>query len=119
MQARTLVRGLGDAVRSGGKTRVASPVPRGSTPGDGGGGQNVPIGTGASARSATARRRLVGLGLGVALVAIGLVLTLLQIVLGGGDIVSAIIANAISILISLAILYYLFQPHVKAAFGRA
>ena len=37
----------------------------------------------------------------------------------GGDIVNALIASAISILIWAVVLYYLNQPMVKSAFGRA
>jgi hypothetical protein len=55
--------------------------------------------------------------LGVAVQIIGLILTALT-VLGSGDIVGSLVANIISIAISVIILYYLFQPHVKAAFGR-
>ena len=53
--------------------------------------------------------------LGVGLQAASIVLTLIQLIGGTSNIVSAVI----SIAISAAILYYLYQPHVKAAFGRA
>jgi hypothetical protein len=52
--------------------------------------------------------------LGVALQIISLALSLLTIV-GGGDIAGQII----SIAIAGIILYYLMQPNIKAAFGRA
>jgi hypothetical protein len=52
--------------------------------------------------------------LGVAAIAIGLVINALFI-LNGSEIASQII----SIVISVVILYYLFTPAVKAAFGRA
>ena len=52
--------------------------------------------------------------LGVALQVISLVLSALT-VLSGGDITSQII----SVVISAIILYYLFQPNIKAVFGRA
>ena len=52
--------------------------------------------------------------LGVALQVISLALSLLTI-LSGGDISGQII----SIVISAIILYYLFQPSIKAVFGRA
>jgi hypothetical protein len=52
--------------------------------------------------------------LGVALQIISLALSVLSIV-GGGDISSQII----SIAIAAIILYYLMQPTIKAAFGRA
>jgi hypothetical protein len=52
--------------------------------------------------------------LGVALQIISLALALLTI-LSGGDISGQII----SIVISAIILYYLFQPNIKAVFGRA
>ena len=52
--------------------------------------------------------------LGVALQVISLALSLLTI-LSGGDITGQII----SIVISAIILYYLFQPSIKAVFGRA
>lgn len=52
--------------------------------------------------------------LGVALSVISLVLSALT-VLGGGDISSQII----SVVINVIILYYLFQPSIKALFGRA
>jgi hypothetical protein len=53
--------------------------------------------------------------LGVGLSAASIVLTVLQLVMGMSEPVGAII----SIAISAAILYYLFQANVKAAFGRA
>ena len=52
--------------------------------------------------------------LGVALQVISLALAALS-VLSGGDLGSQIIG----IVISAVILYYLFQPNIKAAFGRA
>ena len=52
--------------------------------------------------------------LGVALSAVSIVLTLLQLVQGTTEIIGALI----SIAISGVILYYLFTPEVKAAFGR-
>ena len=52
--------------------------------------------------------------LGVALQIIGLALSALSVI-SGGDISSQII----SVVISLIILYYLFQPNIKAVFGRA
>ena len=52
--------------------------------------------------------------LGVALQVISLVLAALTVV-SGGDIGSQIIG----VVISAIILYYLFQPNIKAAFGRA
>lgn len=52
--------------------------------------------------------------LGVALQVISLVLAALTVV-SGGDISSQIIG----VVISAIILYYLFQPNIKAAFGRA
>ena len=51
--------------------------------------------------------------LGVALQVISLILAALAIV-GGGDIGSQVIG----VVISAIILYYLFQPQIKAAFGR-
>jgi putative Mn2+ efflux pump MntP len=45
----------------------------------------------------------------------GIALNILQFVNDSTQLVSAII----SIAISVAILWYLFQPHVKAAFGRS
>ena len=56
-----------------------------------------------------------GWTLGVTLAAASIVLTLLQLVQNTTPIVSAII----SIAISAVILYYLFRPEVKAAFGRS
>ena len=53
--------------------------------------------------------------LGVGLQGASIVLTIIQLIGGTTNIVSAVI----SIAISAAILYYLYQPHVKAAFGRA
>ena len=56
---------------------------------------------------------------------LGVVLSLVNIVwsvvgaLGSGDIVSGLIGQAISIAISVAILYYLNTPAVKAAFGKS
>jgi uncharacterized membrane protein (DUF2068 family) len=52
--------------------------------------------------------------LGVAAIVIGLVINALFI-LNGSEIASQIV----SIVISVVILYYLFTPAVKAAFGRA
>lgn len=52
--------------------------------------------------------------LGVALSVIGLVLAALTVI-GGGDISSQVI----SVVIYGIILYYLFQPSIKAVFGRA
>jgi len=52
--------------------------------------------------------------LGVALQIIGLALSALTVI-SGGDISSQII----SVVISLIILYYLFQPSIKSLFGRA
>ena len=52
--------------------------------------------------------------LGVALQIIGLALAALTVI-SGGDISSQII----SVVISVIILYYLFQPNIKALFGRA
>ena len=52
--------------------------------------------------------------LGVALQIIGLALAALTVI-SGGDISGQII----SVVISLVILYYLFQPNIKAVFGRA
>jgi hypothetical protein len=52
--------------------------------------------------------------LGVGLQAAGIVIDVLQFVNDSTQLVSAII----SIAIAAAILWYLFQPHVKAAFGR-
>ena len=52
--------------------------------------------------------------LGIALAAISIVLAVLGIL---GD-SSTLISQIISIAISGAIIYYLWQPHVKAAFGR-
>jgi hypothetical protein len=52
--------------------------------------------------------------LGVALQVISLVLSALTVI-SGGDITSQII----SVVISAIILYYLFQPNIKAVFGRA
>ena len=52
--------------------------------------------------------------LGVALQIIGLALSALTVI-SGGDISGQII----SVVISLIILYYLFQPNIKAVFGRA
>jgi hypothetical protein len=53
--------------------------------------------------------------LGVGLQGAGIVLNGLQFINDSTRLVSAII----SIAISVAILWYLYQPHVKAAFGRA
>ncbi len=53
------------------------------------------------------------LGVGASIASI--VLTILQLTQGTQEIVGAII----SIAISAAILYYLYQPDVKAAFGRS
>ena len=55
-----------------------------------------------------------GWTLGIAAEVIGLVLSVLFIVNG-----SAITSQAISIVIAIAIIYYLMTPNVKAAFGRA
>jgi uncharacterized membrane protein HdeD (DUF308 family) len=55
-----------------------------------------------------------GWTLGVGLSIVSIVITLLQLTQGMTNIVSAII----SIAISGAILYYLYQPAVKGAFGR-
>jgi uncharacterized membrane protein (DUF2068 family) len=52
--------------------------------------------------------------MGVALQAAGIVLDVIQFTNNGSQLVSVII----SIAISAAIIWYLFQPHVKAAFGR-
>jgi uncharacterized membrane protein (DUF2068 family) len=52
--------------------------------------------------------------LGVVAEVIGLILSVLFIVNG-----SSISSQVIGIVISVAILYYLFTPNVKAAFGRA
>jgi len=52
--------------------------------------------------------------LGVGLQAAGIVIDILQFVNDSTQLVSAII----SIAIAAAILWYLFQPHVKAAFGQ-
>ena len=52
--------------------------------------------------------------LGVGLQAAGIVINILQFVNDSRQLVSAIVSIAISALI----LWYLFQPHVKAAFGR-
>ena len=56
-----------------------------------------------------------GWTLGVGLAITSIVITLLQLTQGMTNIVSALI----SIAISGVILYYLFQPDVKAAFGRS
>lgn len=53
--------------------------------------------------------------LGVGLSAASIVLTLIGLTQGNQELVGALISLAIS----GAILYYLFQPDVKAAFGRA
>ena len=53
--------------------------------------------------------------LGVAVAGFGIVVSILQIVLGG----SSIFSQAISVVIDAAILYYLNQPTIKALFGRA
>ena len=53
--------------------------------------------------------------LGVAVAIFGIVVSVLQIVLGG----SSIFSQVISVLIDGAILYYLNQPTIKALFGRA
>ena len=53
--------------------------------------------------------------LGIGLYGAGIVLNVLQYINDSTQLVSAII----SIAISVAILWYLFQPHVKAAFGRS
>jgi hypothetical protein len=55
--------------------------------------------------------------LGVGLQIASLVITAITILLSG-DIVGGITSSIIGIVISVIILYYLFQPHVKAAFGR-
>jgi hypothetical protein len=55
-----------------------------------------------------------GLDSRVGLQAAGIVIDILQFVNDSTQLVSAII----SIAIAAAILWYLFQPHVKAAFGR-
>lgn len=55
--------------------------------------------------------------LGVGLQIASLVVTAITILLSG-DIVGGITSSIIGIVISIIILYYLFQPHVKAAFGR-
>jgi hypothetical protein len=55
--------------------------------------------------------------LGVGLQIASLVFTAITILLSG-DIVSGLTGSIIGIVISIIILYYLFQPHVKAAFGR-
>jgi hypothetical protein len=56
-----------------------------------------------------------GWTLGIAVEVIGIVLSLLFIVDGN----STITSQAISIIIGVAIIYYLMTPAVKAAFGRA
>jgi hypothetical protein len=56
-----------------------------------------------------------GWTLGVGISVASIVITLIQLTQGQSTIVSALI----SIAISGVILYYLFQPDVKAAFGRA
>ena len=53
--------------------------------------------------------------LGVAVAAFGIIVSILQVVLGG----SSIFSQLISIVIDGAILYYLNQPSIKALFGRA
>jgi uncharacterized membrane protein (DUF2068 family) len=53
--------------------------------------------------------------LGVGLQGAGIALDILQFINDSTQLVTAII----SIAISAAILWYMFQPHVKAAFGRA
>ena len=52
--------------------------------------------------------------LGVALQVISLAISALTVI-SGGDLTSQII----SVVISAIILYYLFQPNIKAVFGRA
>jgi len=56
--------------------------------------------------------------LGVALAVISIAWTVLNAVMSG-DIVAGLTGGIISIVISAIILYYLFQPNVKAAFGRS
>lgn len=53
--------------------------------------------------------------LGVAVAAFGIVVSILQVLLGG----SSIFSQIISVLIDGGILYYLNQPGIKAVFGRA
>ena|SRR5215210_5087996 len=53
--------------------------------------------------------------LGIGLQAAGIALDILQVVNDSTQLVGAIV----SIAISAAILWYLYQPHVKAAFGRS
>ncbi len=52
--------------------------------------------------------------LGIALMAIGILIDILFVTQG-----QSVGSEVVSILISAAILYYLFTPNVKAAFGRA
>lgn len=55
--------------------------------------------------------------LGVGLAVFQLVWIAIQAVLSG-DIVNALVGSIVSIAVAAVILYYLMQPHVKAAFGR-
>lgn len=55
--------------------------------------------------------------LGVALAIISLAWTAIEVVTSP-NMVAALTGSIIGIAISVVILYYLFQPHVKAAFGR-
>ena len=52
--------------------------------------------------------------LGVAVAIVGIVVSILQVLLGG----SSIFSQIISVLIDGGILYYLNQPAIKSAFGR-
>lgn len=55
--------------------------------------------------------------LGVGVQIASLIITVIGILLSG-DIVGGLVGNIVGIAIAAIILYYLFQPHVKAAFGR-
>ncbi|NYT21797.1 MAG: hypothetical protein GKC07_08380 [Methanomicrobiales archaeon] len=50
---------------------------------------------------------------------VGVILTVISLLLGIGSLVTTGAGALMSIVISGIILYYLFQPHVKAYFGKA
>jgi hypothetical protein len=58
-----------------------------------------------------------GWTLGVALAAIALALIVVQAVVSG-NIVNSLVGSIISIVVWLIVLYYLFTPRIKSAFGR-
>jgi uncharacterized membrane protein (DUF2068 family) len=58
-----------------------------------------------------------GWTLGVALAAIALAFIVVQAVVSG-NIVNSLVGSIISIVVWLIVLYYLFTPRIKSAFGR-